>query len=81
LKEGLFARIHSLIPVVGNMEASAQTVEKKKIRKSFWESKWPLLLVVLYVLSPIDLLPGGLDDSVVVALEIIRQISESKKKK
>jgi len=51
--------------------------EKKK--KGFWKGKWPMLLVVLYVLSPIDLFPGGIDDSIVIILEIIRQISESKK--
>ncbi len=57
----------------------------KNIKKSFLQKKWPFLLVILYVLSPIDLIPdfvaplGSVDDTALLIIEFIRQYNEYRK--
>lgn len=56
-----------------------------KSAKSFIQKKWPFLLVILYVLSPIDLIPdfiaplGSVDDTALLILEFMRQYNEYRK--
>jgi uncharacterized membrane protein YkvA (DUF1232 family) len=57
----------------------------KKTIPTFLKENWLLALAVLYVFSPIDLIPdilpaiGGLDDSLLVLIELIRQYGKYKK--
>ena len=53
--------------------------------KNFLKENWFLVLTVLYVLSPIDIIPdqipliGQTDDAMLVFVELIRKYSEYKK--
>ena len=57
--------------------------------KNFIKNNWILLLIILYVISPIDLIPDILapvigpvvyaDDILLLLLEIIKKVRESKK--
>lgn len=55
--------------------------------KKFLKRNWLLAFAVLYVLSPIDIIPdqipliGQTDDAALVLVELIRKYSEYKKKK
>lgn len=54
-------------------------------KPSFLSKNWPMLLVLLYVISPIDFLPddipliGNVDDAGILLIEIFRQYLEHKK--
>lgn len=51
----------------------------------FLKKYWPFLAAIVYILLPVDLIPdiipvlGGLDDSSLVVLGLIRQYLDSKK--
>ena len=55
--------------------------------KKFLKENWLLVFAVLYVLSPIDIIPdqipliGQTDDAMVVFIELIRKYGEYKKEK
>jgi uncharacterized membrane protein YkvA (DUF1232 family) len=52
---------------------------------TFLKEHWLLLAAVLYVLSPIDLIPdilpaiGGVDDSLLLVIELLREYGKYKK--
>jgi len=55
--------------------------------KKFLKKNWLLAFAVLYVLSPIDILPdqipliGQVDDALLVLVELIRKYNEYKREK
>lgn len=55
--------------------------------KAFFKKYWLFLLAIIYILIPVDLIPdvipfmGGLDDSTLVILGVIREYIQNRKKK
>lgn len=53
--------------------------------KKFFKKYWLFLIAIIYILIPIDLIPdvipffGGLDDSTLIILGIIREHLQNKK--
>ncbi|KKR06039.1 MAG: hypothetical protein UT34_C0001G0079 [candidate division WS6 bacterium GW2011_GWF2_39_15] len=53
----------------------------------FFKNNWLLFLAIIYVISPIDILPdslpliGNLDDSALLVLEVVKQYVDYKKSK
>lgn len=56
--------------------------------KNFIKTNWLLILTIIYVISPVDIIPemfvpiaGNVDDAGVVFIELLRRYYEYKKKK
>ncbi len=55
--------------------------------KKFFKKYWLFILAIIYILIPTDLIPdvipfmGGLDDSTLVILGVIREYIQNRKKK
>jgi uncharacterized membrane protein YkvA (DUF1232 family) len=55
--------------------------------KKFLEKYWQFILSIIYILLPVDLIPdaipflGGLDDSILVILGLVKQYLDYKKSK
>lgn len=58
---------------------------QKKGLPAFLKTNWLLLVAIIYVLSPIDIIPdilpgiGGVDDSLLLIIELLRQYGQYKK--
>ena len=54
-------------------------MSEKVKKKSFLEKNWLLIIALIYLFLPVDLIPdfipvlGGLDDSVLVIIDLIRR--------
>lgn len=59
---------------------------RRNTLKGFFKENWLLVAVILYVLSPIDILPdsipliGTLDDTSLLIVELVRNYVQYKKK-
>ncbi len=55
--------------------------------KDFLSKKWPYLVVIAYILFPIDILPdalpllGSVDDSVLLLATLLKDYADTKKEK
>lgn len=55
--------------------------------KAFFKKYWLFIVAIIYILIPVDLIPdvipffGGLDDSTLVILGVIREYLQNRKKK
>lgn len=53
----------------------------------FFKKYWPFIFSIIYILIPTDLIPdvipflGGIDDSLLVILSLVKQYMDSKKEK
>lgn len=58
---------------------------QKRSVSTFLKNNWLLSLAILYVLLPIDIIPdilpviGGVDDSLLLVIELLRKYGEYKK--
>jgi uncharacterized membrane protein YkvA (DUF1232 family) len=73
-----------------NKEQSSKKRESSETKRglgNFLKKNWFTILVLLYLISPVDLIPEGLipvagqsDDALVALIELLRQWSSYKKK-